>query len=173
MKKTLLLAGVACIMGASQAQAMMKVDPYIGMDYVYSDMDMSKGRDHNLENKFNSLSLNAGAKLHENFGVEVYYQQSDTEKKHGNNSRFYSYGIDAMGYLPVAENVDLIASVGLGQYEFRAGGDEDDLGYRFGLGAQYSFNDNWAARAMVREVLVDSNTMDDMLEFSAGVRYSF
>lgn len=173
MKKTLLLAGVACLIGVSQAQAMMKVDPYVGLDYVYSDMDMNRGRDHQLENKFNSFSVNAGAKLHENFGVEAYYQQSDTEKKRGNKSRFYSYGVDALGYLPVADKVDLIGAVGIGQYEFRAGGDENDLGYRIGVGAQYSFNDNWAARAMVREVFLDSDTMDDMLEFSAGVRYNF
>lgn len=173
MKKTLLLAGAVCLVGISQAQAMIKADPYIGLDYVYSDMDMNHGRDHNIENKFNSLSINAGAKLHENFGLEAYYQQSDSEKKHGHKSRFYSYGVDAMGYLPVADKVDLIGSVGIGQYEFRSGGDENDLGYRIGVGAQYSFNNNWAARAMVREVFLDSDTMDNMLEFSAGVRYNF
>lgn len=172
MKKVLLLAGVAFALGVSQAQAMMAT-PYVGMDYVYTDMDMRHGADHQLENKFNSLSVNAGTKLNKNFGVEAYYQQSDTESKHGRDSRFYSYGIDAMGYLPVAHNVDLIGSIGVGQYEFRAGGDDNGLGYRVGVGAQYSFNDNWAARAMVRKVFIDENVMDDMLEFAAGVRYSF
>lgn len=172
MKKVLLLAGVALALGASQAQAMM-ASPYVGMDYVYTDMDMRHGADHQLENKFNSLSVNAGAKLNKNFGVEAYYQQSDTESKHGRDSRFYSYGVDAMGYLPVAQNVDLIGSLGIGQYEFRAGGDDNGLGYRVGVGAQYSFNDNWAARAMVRKVFIDEDVMDNMLEFAAGVRYSF
>lgn len=173
MRKTLLLAGVACLFGASQAQAVMNMDPYVGMDYVYSDMDMNHGMDHKLENKFNSLSLNTGVKFNEYVGAEVYYQQSDTEKKQGNKSRFYSYGVDAIGYLPVAENVDLIGSLGIGQYEFKAGGSEDDIGYRVGVGAQYSFNDNWAARAMIREVFLDKDVMGDMLEFAAGVRYSF
>ncbi len=172
MKKALLLAGVACILGVSQAQA-MTVDPYVGLDYVYSDMDMKHGADHQLENKFNSLSFNAGAKLHENFGVEAYYQQSDTEGKHGRDSRFYSYGVDAMGYLPVAQNIDLIGSLGIGQYEFRAGGDDNGLGYRVGVGAQYSFNNNWSARAMVREVFLDEDVMDNMFEVAAGVRYNF
>lgn len=173
MKKTLLLAGVACLLSANQVQAAMNMTPYVGMDYVYSDMDMNNGKEDKLENKFNSLAINTGVKFNEYVGLEAYYQQSDTEKKHGNNSRFYSYGADVMGYLPVSEKVDLIGSLGLGQYEFRAGGDEDEIGYRIGLGAQYSFNDNWAARAMVREVLLDSDTMDNMLEFNAGVRYSF
>lgn len=172
MNKALLLAGAVCLFGAAEAQA-MNVDPYVGMDYVYSDMDMNHGADNRLENKFNSLSINAGAKLHENFGVEVYYQQSDAEKKHGNKSRFYSYGVDALGYLPVTQNIDLIGSVGIGQYEFKAGGNEDDLGYRVGVGAQYSFNNNWAARAMIREVFLDKDVMGDTLEFAAGVRYNF
>lgn len=174
MKKTLLLASAAVVaMGFNAAEASMNVTPYVGLDYVYSNMDMKHGNSHRLEDKFNSLSANVGAKFHPNFGIEAYYQQSDTEKKHGNQSRFFSYGADLTGYLPVTQNLELIGSLGIGQYEFRAGGSEDDLGYRIGLGAQYNLSQNWAVRGIVREVFLDKDVMGDTTEFSAGIRYSF
>ena len=47
------------------------------------------------------------------------------------------------------------------------------VGDRVGGGAQYIITGHWALRGMVRYVVLDSEYIDDMLEFSLGMRYTF
>lgn len=186
MKKTLLLAGVAGLFAATVANAEIK--PYAGLDYNYSTFDYDSGYSDLLEDDYNSLSLIAGAKFHENFGAEVFYQMSDNEKNtHPEgitaSTRLEAYGVDALGYLPLGcdQKVELIAGLGLGQYKmnYRVKGDgtedskEEALGIRANLGAQYNIDENWAVRGMYRHVYLEKSAMNDINEFSAGVRYSF
>ena len=76
------------------------------------------------------------------------------------------------------------AAAGVGKYEFDVklkysdgihefSGSDDNVGYRFGVGAQYNITGHWALRGMVRYVVLDSEYIDDMLEFSLGMRYTF
>ena len=55
MKKTLLLAGVACLISATASNAMdyRDIKPIIGLDYAYSDADFKKSS-KGLNNDFNS-----------------------------------------------------------------------------------------------------------------------
>ena len=70
MKKTLLLAGVACIFSynANAMNISSDLKPYIGLDYVYSKADF-KGEASRLEksnllkDNYNSGVINAGIKL--------------------------------------------------------------------------------------------------------------
>ena len=78
MKKTLLLAGVASLFAVNAANA--EVLPYVGLDYNYSSYGMDNYVRDYLEDDYHSLSLIAGAKLHENFGLEAFYQRSLNEK---------------------------------------------------------------------------------------------
>lgn len=195
MKKTLLLAGVAALL-SSQANA-VEFKPYIGLDYAYSDVsatDQIYGvPDDYYETDFNSGVINAGTKIGDYFGVEAFYQKSGEEK--GKSVRvidaydrviaegkiktnFDAYGLDLMGYIPVTDKLDAIASVGAGQYEFEIEGlgysfSEDGLGVRGGLGLQYNFNDHVAVRGMARYVHLDMDEVDYLTEFTAGIRYSF
>ena len=103
MKKTLLLAGVASLFAVNAANA--EVLPYVGLDYNYSSYGMDNYVRDYLEDDYHSLSLIAGAKLHENFGLEAFYQRSLNEKNSYDgdkySSRIQSYGVDALGYLPL------------------------------------------------------------------------
>lgn len=187
MKKTLLLAGVAGLFAATTANAEIK--PYVGLDYNYSSYGMDFPNNHIIEDDYNSLSLSAGAKLMDNFGLEAFYQLSDSEKNTHPlglkaSSHFQAYGIDALGYLPLGcdQKVELIAGLGLGEYkmDYRAKdseGTEDSkeraLGIRANLGAQYNIDQNWSVRGMYRHVYLQKSTLNDINEFSAGVRYSF
>ena len=120
-----------------------------------------------------------------NFGLEACYQRSLNEKNssYGEkvSSRIQNYGVDALGYLPLGcdQEVELIAGLGLGEYEMKArvaglGADKEEaLGIRANIGAQYNIDENWAVRGMYRHVYLQNSEMNDINEFSAGIRYNF
>ncbi len=190
MKKTLLFASVAACVFAFNANAVeSNIKPYVGLDYVYSMSDIEKVDGIKaFEEDLNALAVSAGAKLHQNFGVEMFYQKSEEgEKKFANgktNDEYQAYGIDLLGYLPVAEKVELIGALGLGYYDIdikakvntpaiSVDADDQGAGYRLGIGAQYNFTENWGARVMARYVDIDIDGIDNMVDLTAGVRYSF
>lgn len=86
-----------------------------------------------------------------------------------------------MGYLPLGcdKEVELIAGLGLGQYQtkYREQGytssKEEALGIRANVGAQYNIDENWSVRGMYRHVYLQKSVMNDINEFSAGIRYNF
>lgn len=187
MKKTLLLAGVAALVATSANAADLK--PYVGLDYVYSDANYDFDGDDFWENKLHSLNVNAGTKLNKNFGIEAFYQQSGDEKgdlvqnmttgiQGKTKASFDAYGADITGYVPVAQNTEVFGALGLGMYdaEIKAPGlkeSDDGLGVRIGAGVMYNFNEHFAVRGLLRYVNTDIDGLDDLTEFSAGVRYTF
>ncbi len=189
MNKALLLAGAACVLFSTQANAQQmfghEIEPYVGMDYIYDNADF-KGDANSLKKAYNSGAVNVGTRLGKYAGLEAYYQLSGHRKKDLTStvtakSKFHSYGLDLYGYLPMdcADKVDLLASIGLGNYNLTVKGlsagkyDKDHLGYRFGLGAQYNFTDHFSARVMGRYNYVNTSYLDNMWEATAGVRYTF
>lgn len=198
MKKTLLLAGVACVFAASAANA-IEIKPYVGLDYNYSDAGIAhhdkvwgyNEKFNAQENNYDSASVVAGAKFGHNFGLEAFFQQSQNETRQfygKNTSRIQSYGIDALGYLPLGceQKFELIGSVGVGSYELKTRAMNTDgesyaerrskdegFGYRVGAGLQYNVTENVAVRGMYRHVVVEGSDLDYMNEYSAGIRYAF
>lgn len=197
------------------------VRPYIGLDVATTSMkfgknDWMKTEDENWDEidgfgKSNkAFSLVAGAKFNQNFGLEAFYQKSGKESKdtyeesyedfdreynHKEKSElsYVAYGIDAIGYMPITQEVELLASLGIAQYDFKtkytwteSGYDEkysdssvdkknfDTLGFRIGLGTQYNINEHFALRAMARYVKMDDDEyVKSLTEFSLGLRYMF
>lgn len=199
MKKTLLLAGVASLFSYN-ANAMMEMPkmpadfrPYVGIDYVYSKADFkdeaSRLQDAGyLEDKFNSGVINAGIKMGDYYSLEAFYQQSTSEKgdyflydgmAHKAETKFDAYGIDLYGYMPVGcDGLSLLGTVGLANYELEVKemGQKETwsrVGYRAGIGAQYDFNDNWSARIVGRYSYIDTKAVDNLMEATAGIRYTF
>lgn len=193
MNKALLFASAACILTfstAANAQQMFghEIKPYIGADYVYTHADF-KESGNLLKKDYNSGAVNVGTRLGEFAGLEAFFQQSGQRKSSymdGNDqinakSKFYAYGLDLYGYLPLgcADKVDLLASVGAGNYNLEVKNtpygkyDKDHMGYRFGVGAQYNFNENVSARVMYRYTYVDTKYLDNLNEVTAGLRYTF
>ncbi len=182
MKKTLLLAGVACIFAAN---ANAETTPYVGLDFNYSTLDYAYDIENDIEDDYQSLTVVAGAKLSKNFGVEAFYQRSrketNTKGAEKFTTGFQAYGLDLLGYLPLGceGKVDLIGGVGLGEYELKSrevgeGSDkEESLGYRLNLGLQYNFDENWSVRGMYHHVYTQHSAIDAIDEFSVGVRYHF
>lgn len=179
-----LMVAVSALAFTANAQATESFKPYVGLDYNYTDADA----DHQSP-KYNSASVNVGTEYNKYFGTEVFYQYSDSDKKHvkgiENKTSFQAYGLDLMGYLPLGcdQVFSLVGTAGIGEYTFDkeysgfyAPKHQRDhgIGYRLGGGLQYKIDDKFAVRGLVRYVnLNDVNNFDDMWEYTAGVRYSF
>lgn len=186
MKKTLLLAGVACLFsfGASaEDYSMRDLKPYVGLDYVYTHANVKK--DTHLKQDYNSGVINAGVRFYDYLGLEAFFQQSGERKSqkgtlNQTKSEFYAYGLDMYGYMPVGcDGFNLVGSLGLANYnvkvKYRSAGSDDKqkVGYRAGLGVQYDITENWSARVMGRYTYLNMRELKGLEEITAGVRYSF
>ena len=177
------------------------IRPYVGVDITTTKMKFSSVKDEYgdsfnykevLPTSYTAYSLNAGAKFNQNFGIEAFIQQSSEETKTDDwddkeKIQFNAIGIDLIGYLPVSQELELLASLGLAQYNFNEKStyedeyyiytDKDNLntmGYRFGIGAQYNINEHIALRAMARYIkFSDDDIIKNMTELSLGLRYMF
>jgi len=199
MKTKLITAALSATLLVSGTALALDMDPkfYVGGEvqgHQYKSAKQIKDKNGNvildskdfnnksfLKKSGSSGSLFFGSKLTENFGLEAGYTGFSKNKhtlegtiganKHSlkletKNQNLY---LDALGYLPVADNVDLIGSAGIGRLTSKvtandtitpvAGGantvvkttgKSHKAGVRVGLGAQYKFNANMGARLMVR-----------------------
>lgn len=193
-----------------ESEKQNKIRPYIGLDIATSKIDFGtddwvvdnyNGGYEYHDNKNETLSFVVGAKFNKYIGVEAFYQKSEENEKKtiwdaGNAEvieedklSYTSMGVDVIGYMPVNQEFELLASLGLGQYDFESsyedsiigygsvGGEKkdfDSLGIRLGIGAQYNFNEHFALRAMARYIKMnDDEYIKSLTEFSLGLRYMF
>ncbi len=170
-----------------------RIRPVLGADFVYSFVNFS---DYSgiikefSEDEFKAFSVSLGAKFNSYFGIEGFYQQSEegeSNKYHKINisglgegklkTSYIAYGVDLIGYLPTdVQNVTLLGSLGLGQYEFEGKYEtinekEDKIGIRLGAGLQNSINDNVSFRLMGRYSHINSDSVDNMIDLTAGLRF--
>ena len=148
MKKIIAAALVSGSVLASSAQAAQDGAylPYVGMDYTYSD---------------------ANARF---------------ERPHYNSGSFQAYGLDLYGYLPFGcyGTFTLLGTVGVGEYTFRKDFSfakkqrDHGIGWRAGLGAMFNIDQHWGLRLLARYVNLNQvEDFDHMMEYSAGIRYTF
>lgn len=190
MKKTLLLAGVACLFAANANAGIsmynQEFTPYIGADYVYDHASYKKdAKLLSLKKSYNSGMINVGLRAMRYVGLEAFFQQSMTNKTNKNTdypvkSKFYAYGADLYGYLPIGcYGFNMLGSLGLADYNLdlkvkQAGKyDKQRMGYRMGLGMQYDFTNHFAARVMGRYNYIGAKHLDNLKEVTVGLRYSF
>lgn len=188
MKKTLLLAGVACVFSL-QAKAGYWTDiynemhPYIGADYVYSNIKFGGPAQH-MRDSYHSPSINIGARMYGYLGLEGFYQQAFKEKKtidgDKHETEFLAYGMDMYGYMPImCSQFNLLGSLGLANYRFSfkypdiASKSQNRIGYRAGIGMQYDFNEHFAFRMMGRYSYLGMSRVNNLKEVTAGLRYMF
>ncbi len=187
MKKTLLLASVACVIATSANAKMWKdIDPYVGVDYAYTNLDLKGAAKHAREN-FNSAKLNLGMEMTEYASLEAFYQFGGSRKAHLKDSqgggtkkfKFNAYGLDAYGYMPLgcAQKFSLVGTAGMAIYDTELKHNskitKSKVGYRIGGGAQYKITDNIAARVIGRYGYIGSRDLNHVAEVTAGVKYSF
>ncbi|MBE6458445.1 MAG: porin family protein [Alphaproteobacteria bacterium] len=106
---------------------------------------------------------------------------------------FRAFGLDLIGYAPVSPYFDFVGSLGLAQYKFenealftsyylsntdprdivKQNFDEDKIGWRAGIGAQLNIADGIALRAMYKYIYIGGDLVEDLNEFSLGLRFLF
>lgn len=185
MKKIYLLAGVASVF-ALNAEAMdwgmnNMVRPYIGADYIFSYADHGFYA-KKAKKDYNSWSVNMGTEIAKYTSLEAFFQQAFERKAHTAagtlKSEFYAWGLDAYGKMPVmCSNFNLLASLGLADYnvKYKLDGsiDKQRVGYRGGVGFSYDFTDNVSMRVMGRYSYVGMANLNNLMEVTAGLRYTF
>lgn len=175
----------------------IQIRPVIGIDYVYSTLDVDDTDDYFgdtpdqfLKDKLNAYAFSAGFKINQYFGLEAFYQQSDKGKKKYEGDtiedQYKAYGLDFIGYLPLMPNLDFIGSLGVAYYkaEYKLSwegfdgnesesGSEEKYGIRIGAGLQYYFTNNIAFRFMARLNDTNFRYAGSIIDLSAGLRFYF
>lgn len=171
-----------------QQQQTYGIRPYIGLDYVYSMSDIDDYDGINvLEEDLNAFAVSLGLKFNRYVGLETFYQQSEEGEKTvlgvvRTEDKYKAYGLDLVGYLPVAHQFDFLGTVGVGYYDvdvtakaygMEVSGSDDGFGWRIGAGGQFNITNNWGIRVMARYVDPDVEGLNNMVDISAGIRYTF
>lgn len=183
-----------------------RIRPYVGFDIAATKLKPKDSEDKKIiDDDLTAFKGVIGARINQNWGIEAFYQMTGDEKKSknvGDGLKFEStvnykaYGLDIIRYIPLNQDVELMAALGLGQYDFEAKGqllnannpyyppiwriDEeekkkfDSLGVRLGIGVQYNIDENIALLGMFRYVhMTDDDYVKNLMEASLGVRYTF
>ncbi len=157
-----------------------------------SDIDVKiNGHDVSsyLEDNLSAFAVSFGLKINQYFGLEAFYQQSEEGEKtvlddiEKTKTKYKAYGLDFIGYLPITPQFDLLGSAGVGYYDAEASYEvygierlslsDNGFGWRVGVGGQFNITDNWGIRVMARYVDPDIEGLKNMVDISAGIRYTF
>ena len=172
----------------------LKAYKYFGFEGFYQRSFGEK------KDNMSNISVPVDKKGHEVSSIKDENYDHDAHGKLYDQRTFLSsaYGIDFLGYLPLSQQLDLVASIGIGQYEFETrskakktyeSGEEgwyhtnnsytyhkdfDSAGIRVGVGLQYTLDDMVAFRGMVRYVKLSKDEyVKDLIETSLGIYYLF
>lgn len=187
MKKTLLLAGVACVLISTNASAgwrdmMQSPKLYVGADYAFDRYDF-KGSADEAKKSYDSGMFNIGTRM-DRVGAEIFGQWSGKRTKDlatGKlKTKVNAYGLDLYGYQPLGceGKFDLLATLGVADYYYKVSSDTDSnsnnrIGWRVGGGAMYNMTDHISARVVGRYAYIGAKDLNHAAEVTAGLRYSF
>lgn len=159
MKSALFAAAAAATLLVSApalAQDVSSPEVYGSLGYSIYDTDIG-GAD------LGAVQGRLGARFHRNFGIEgeaAFGVDDDTigGVDVGLNHSLAIYGV---GFLPVSENLDLIARAGVGTTDVEVGGvDFDDESFNWGAGAQWNFDEHNSLRGDWTRIDSDSAEAD-------------
>lgn len=190
MKRLLLALLIAFAPIAANAEGDFFFKPTAGIDYQYTHAFYESGGNQLAENNIHGANVHVGARIHKNLGIEAGYLWTQTASKDNvvgttidTDVRLSGFTLDALGYLPVADKLELIGTIGVsslhGKFQFRGAGgsvsftDSETKG-RIGAGAQYWLTDKINARMLVRYQGADfSDTVKYAVVATAGLNWQF
>jgi len=167
LKKPVAVAGllsVALASGVASADFNPKFYVGAGVDYakygLHDNAALLKAAGVKIKDKGMGLVAPIlGVKFNENFGLEAGYSFNKKISVEGVEIfKVRNAYLDLMGYMPVADQIELIGGVGIGRLMAKKGTalkNVEDLkvknsfGWRLKAGAQYNFNNNIGIRALV------------------------
>lgn len=161
-----------------------------------------------FDRSLNSLSLNLGWRPLRHFGIEAFYSTTlgDNKVEYTESYSFFpefargeyevtykAFGIDLLGFIPINDYIEFIASIGVGKYDAKAkvkvvayednsynnlrsidkNFEDSSVAYRIGGGMQIWLSKHLTFRLMARWTQIGGEFMDYITEVNAGVRYHF
>jgi len=150
----------------------LKITPHISLEAFYQDTIAKK-------NKKGKTTIT-------NNTVDVSYTTNSTT-----SLSFNSFGLDFIYNTPLYNpKLQLLLALGIGSYNIDAkyklkkiysiGEDitvstsNQSIGYRFGIGGEYIFNQHFGLKTMLRYIkLTDDKIINNMIELSTGIKYYF
>lgn len=159
------IGAAALVSGFANAMSMDDSSFYVGADvgygrWKYADeiSNTASTNGASLKKGKPSLGIILGGKFHENFGAELGYTFIGKTKAIDvaaaqRTVKARNIYLDAIGYVPVDEKINFLGAVGVGKMRAKVSETstkKDKAGIRLGVGGQYNFDNNLAARAMVR-----------------------
>lgn len=168
-------------------------------DYIFDTNEFDK--------QSKSFSVNIGWRPFKHLGIEAYYLSSFKSEKTEDilsasdgslilaeqDISYKSYGIDIIGYYPINDFIEFLASVGVGKYDVEGNvvisGQNIDpslgftpksqtfedsvVAYRIGGGLQFWLSRHMAFRVTGRWTSFGGDFADYITEVNLGVRYHF
>ena len=152
--KTFILAAASALTIGSFASAALAQDTSSNSDVgrVYGSIGVQGQDNHKTGSNLGSVNARVGTKITPHFGVEgeAAWGTNDDNTAAGKYRLTNKVGVYGVGYLPVSSNVDLLGRVGVSDTDLKApavaGKLEQGTAVDYGVGAQYHFNSDYAAR---------------------------
>lgn len=205
------LLGGAAILAAMIVPAHaegIKFKPYLGFDLQRMNLSYDNNLDKALDDGLNGGNVHAGIKFNDYFGLELGYFRTQKGKQDVNfdlsgitgtpgdtvtstTVRAQGVTLDALAYLPLSDQIDLIGTAGIswtkadlgitGTAFGTAGSIEDDdneFGYRIGAGAQFNITEQINLRGLIRYQdmgfkVSGFDAVDGAWVYSVGLNYEF
>lgn len=162
--------------------------PYIGINAGLNIADYTYDTD--LDETYYSATINAGARIGRNFGVELFFTHSSTnelENTYNHELYYMAYGFDIYGYYNITNEFNFFTTFGVANYktynkytyidtltETSEETDENDVSTRIGIGLMYTFpSDKVSALIKYQYTPINNEMIQTMSEFSFGMRYTF
>jgi OmpA-OmpF porin, OOP family len=156
---------------------------YVGLNLGQSVYDLNCSPGFSCDDKPDVAGkLYTGGKLNRMFGLELAYVNLGKADANGGSTEAQLANLSVVGTVPIGERFNLNGRVGAfyGWTDIdstapgAATGEENDLGWSYGLGVQYDLNRNWAVVGDWDHYRVDfADRADDVQLWSVGVLYKF
>lgn len=167
--------------------------PYLGVDIGLNIAQYTS--DYGLDENYYNGTINAGARIGSNFGIELFYTHTlpnevdyvFSAETITNQVYYNAFGFDIYAYYNLPSNFDFFTSFGVANYktynkltyttpfdEVSAKTDFTNTTTRFGIGLLYTFSDdNVSGLIQYQYAPINNEIINTISEFSIGFRYIF
>lgn len=174
---------------------------YAGADYSYTrfsynDDTIATGVRFSdvIAEDYSGYSPYVGYKFNKNIALEFGYSGQFGESSsltvggttYTGDANYWSFYGDIVGIIPVNDKIDILGSIGYeritAEYDLKAVSgtgssfasvSNDTNAYRIGLGAEYAITEKIGIRAMVRYAAIDFQGVDNYVQATVGLKYTF
>lgn len=167
--------------------------PYLGIDIGLNIADYTYNT--NLSDTYSSATINAGARIGQTFGAELFFTHSSTNNLEFiydlnaiNHEIYYiAFGFDIFAYYNITKDINIFTTFGVANYkiynkyeyitetsETNSKTSDSNVTTRIGIGGMYTFPGNKvSAHIQYHYTPINNELISTMSEFTFGIRYAF